>query len=338
MPTTAETATTRRDASQRKRSGFKALRRWGTLSLGIALLIGICWQIQLHDLLAVLREIDPRFAAVALLSGLLATLLRATRYARFFPAPGRRCELYGAFALMRVLGHLFPLRSGEIVFLGVLSRRQLAPSIAEAAPVWLLLRVTDALALCFWLLLASLASSRAADMVGLGGYLFAPLLAITMLLPIGLARIARLLADGRYFAQDGWIGRRLQAISSGVLRLRTPGALISAVLWAIAVWGALITSMACAQLAFQTPLSWLSCCAAGAAMMALSLLPIHAPLTIGTGEATWVSVMVFAGVELNQALLIAVGIRLIMLSIMVIDILIGLTMFGVRSPTRTAVV
>lgn len=292
---------------------------WIMLIFGISLFVILLKQVSINELVAVLSRADARYLFAALVAGFTATIFRTVRYAAFFPVPGRWLDLYGAFSLMRLLNFALPFRSGEVIFLKMLKKYRFSPSIAETAPAWLLMRVTDVAALTLWFTFAlSVASFNVFEsarwvLVGIS----AGLIVIILGLPIWASRT-------RYNLSDSWVAQRLYAFQAGIGRIRGIPVFLRTLALAVLIWAAMLTLGSFAQLAFSTPLNIYECSLVSALVLVLSMLPIHAPLAIGTGEAAWVGVMAMMGVDVPLAIGLAISIRLVLVSIIFIDGLIGL--------------
>jgi len=292
----------------------KRLRRWVTLAVGLLLLAWVLSQVSLPQLATVLRHADAPMLAAALALGLLATALRAIRYTLFFPGHSRWLNLYGAFALMRLLNLAMPLRTGEVAFLGLLKRHGLAPSIAETLPVWLVLRLTDVSSLALLLLAASLHPARPEEWPA------AHWIVLALAVAMALSAVATVAIAARYRTRDAatWLSSRLAAFRAGWSRVRGLR-LMPVMVLAMAIAAAMIGVTTLAQLALASPLPWLQCALISVMILAVAMLPIHGPLGLGTFEVTWVGLMAWYDVPVPQAAGIAVGIRLLGLVLILID-------------------
>jgi uncharacterized membrane protein YbhN (UPF0104 family) len=79
------------------------------------------------------------------------------------------------------------------------------------------------------------------------------------------------------------------------------------------------------QKALNTPLNNPQLFLSAALVYTGTILPIHAPLCIGTGEAVWIVVFNLMGIRLEEAIIISVGVRMFELLITLSDGLIGST-------------
>jgi uncharacterized membrane protein YbhN (UPF0104 family) len=89
------------------------------------------------------------------------------------------------------------------------------------------------------------------------------------------------------------------------------------------LWASLLLAMVASQFALNTPLTLSDAGVAAVIVLSASVLPIHAPLGIGTGDAVWAVVMTLFGVPGPQAVAMAVGIRLLTLTAIAIEALVG---------------
>lgn len=315
------------DGGQKARHG---LRNWLMLVVGLGLLTVLLRHVSLKELTTVLSRADTRYLLTAFLAGLTATVFKAIRYACFFPVRGRWLELYSTFALMRLLNFVLPLRSGEVVFLGLLKKYRLSPSIAETAPVWLLLRVTDVVALSIWFAFAMGVASlpvRFDESVQWVGW---------VLIAVSTGALAAIVCLGIWGSRRtegapvSWLSQRFSAFRKGLERIHRLRAFLRTIALSMLIWGAMVMLATFAQIAFGTPLHFRNCYLVSVAVLAISLLPIHAPMGIGTGEAAWAGLMMMSGIDPGEAIAIAISIRLVSISVIMTDGLIGFSFQMVR--------
>lgn len=309
--------------SKARPAGGRRWTRWLTLAIGLLLLAWVLSQVSLAQLAGVLRRADAGMLAAALAMGMLATALRCARYALFFPVRSRWRELYGAFAMMRLLNLVMPLRTGEVASLGLLKSHRLAPSIAETLPVWLVLRLTDVVALAFWLVPASLFFA-APDVLRRARWIV-PLAIVAAVFAVAVTGVA---ARAGLRGRGSWLGGRMDAFRQGWERLRGPGRLVRVLLLGIAIAATMIGINACGQLAFASPLPWTLCWLLSAVVLAVTMLPVHGPLGLGTLEVSWVALMSLYDVPVPEAVGIALGIRLLSLAIILVDGALGLALLS----------
>ncbi|MDA8019773.1 MAG: flippase-like domain-containing protein [Thermoanaerobaculia bacterium] len=311
--------------------------RWLTLALGLALLGWVLSRASLDELARVLVEADPLLLVMTIGLGLLATALRSLRYAVFFP-PGRDLahwrRLYGAFALSRLLNVVMPLRSGELASLGLLKSQGLAPTIAETLPVWLVIRGSDVLALALWLVPASLLLTLP---VGWPAMQWVVLAVLGALVAAAVGGVLFRMWQVRESDGSGWLHGRLRAFGEGWHRVRGKGRIGRVAFLAVAISAAVIGINTMAQLAFGSPLPWHVCWLFSAAVLGVTMLPVHGPLGLGTVEVSWVGLMVLFEVPTSEAIAIALGIRLVTLVILLLDGAIGALLLttSVQSAARS---
>lgn len=323
------------ESANGRQKARRSLRNLIMLLIGTGLLTVLLRHVSLSQLAEVLSRADVRYLLTAFLVGLATTAFRTIRYGCFFPARGRWLELYGAFAFMRLLNFALPFRSGEMVFLGMLKKYRLSPSIAETAPVWLLLRATDVgilSVLCaFTLSVSSLPGTLDERLQWVPCVLMAACVMCFVLmfcLPIGTSGHSNV-------TSRGWLSQRLQKFRAGLSHIRSIRAFLRTLCLAALIWGAMVTVMTSAQLAFGTPLHFRDSCLLSVAVLIITLLPINAPLGIGTGEAAWAGLMIIFGVEAAEAIAIAISVRLVFISVIMTDGLIGVSLLLVRRSRNT---
>ncbi len=307
--------------------GFKAfwrkIRIWVILIFGLSLFLIVIRQISFKEFLKVFSNVNLGLLLVAFIAGLSATVFKTIRYDYFFPAPGRWLSLYGAFGIIRVLFYTFPFHSGEVVSLNLLKKYRFSPTISETAPTWLFLRISDIIAISLWFTIALAFTPSTGILYGklntirwviIG--ISAALIVFMISLPFWIPRIS-------FNASNNWLLNRLTVLKSGFDRTFGIHVFVRTLINSIIVWGTLIGFYTLTQLSFNTPLGLSECLLISITIYCFSLLPINAPLNIGTDEAAWTGIMVLAGMGANQAVSIALSIRVVSMLVMFTDGLIG---------------
>jgi uncharacterized membrane protein YbhN (UPF0104 family) len=285
--------------------------------VGISALGVLIWYASPARLLEVLRQTRPDFVALSWGITFLATAFRTWRYALFLPVSGKVRVAYGVFSLSRLLNLTLPFRTGEIVVLALLKRTGLAPTIAESIPVWAALRIGDVVALSAWFCVIA--------GIGVLGHQY-EVIGWTAL-GLALGALAVLFFGARWLRLDvrldGWIGGRVSAVVAGFKFLGAARRQVGALGLSLLLWATLLLSMVVAQFALNTPLAATDMAVVAVIALSASVLPINAPLGIGTGDAVWAVVLALFGVPGPQAIAIALGIRLILLSAVSLEALVG---------------
>jgi uncharacterized membrane protein YbhN (UPF0104 family) len=299
--------------------------RWGGALLGVALLVVLVRSTTIRDLSTVFSRGRVDLLVVAVLAGLLATQFRVSRYTAFFPAPGRWLDLYGTFAMLRAVNYVLPFRSGEVVALFLLKKRRLAPGVSEALPAWVLLRIGDLLALFLLVTAVSLTVRLHEDRAAWLTTAFLLLSVVAFGGMLALVVLGRRLRPSTGDAEpEGWIARRWTSIRLGLGHLRSRRRLLRVIVASLLVWIANLGTAALALWAFSPPLSFVACAFACGLAISLNLLPIRAPLGLGTGDAMWAGSLALMGVEAGEAVALALGLRVVQLLVTGIDGLLGL--------------
>jgi hypothetical protein len=340
-------------------------RRWLlralALAAGIALYAYLLRRSSPAELARTLARTDAGALALCLALGLLATALRAARYASLRRVRGRPVELYGAFALIRLLGFAMPFHAGDLAAMWLLKRRGLAPSLAELAPTWIMLRIGDLAAVGLLLTLALTLATLEGTARWLGGSLLGAGALATLLLGTArrwipaagerlanrsawlrsrLERLPALAGAGDRRAAPRslggslalWLRSRLERFTAGLEGVSDRGAALRTIGWSLALWAVMIGTAAAAQVAVRAPLSWEQNLATSAAVLGLSLAPVHAPLGIGTQDAAWYGVLIAAGVPGEAAVPLALGARLLLVATVLVDGLVGIGLLALASP------
>tara|TARA_B100000809_G_scaffold119434_1_gene117664 strand:- start:2710 stop:3723 length:1014 start_codon:yes stop_codon:yes gene_type:complete len=290
------------------------------LVVGIGIFLVMVRDVSLGDLCRVANQVDVGILAVAVVAGLAMTGLRTIRFYRFFPAPGRRLELYASFAMFRFLNFVLPFRSGEITFLALLSKFKFTGSIAGIAPVWILLRVTDllALSLLFFCANSLVPLTQHFDVLQWG------LIGLSTVLLAGVLMFSAWMVRANPTFSDTWLGRHARAAHAGFTRLDGWRPCLYSLFLGCLIWGTMAVLNTLMQMAFGSPLTVAQCAAVGVAAAAVSILPIHGPFAVGTSDVSWAGLMVLAGMPAGQAIATTLCVRLGLVSIILLDGTIGI--------------
>jgi uncharacterized membrane protein YbhN (UPF0104 family) len=300
-------------------------RKWATVLLGGVLFLALLTQVSWSDLSSALAGARVDLAGAAVVIGLVATVIRAARFNYFFRSRGRLVELYGVFALLRLINYVLPFRSGEVAALFLLKKRNLSPTVAETSPVWVLLRVADVAALLTLLAAMLNVGVSAYATEGTVVWVTALLAALSILL-LALAPKLLGLLFARYHdnASGRWLASRLSSVAAGLGRFQGKMAVVWALVPAMLLWLVNIGVAVLSLYALNAPLTFVEAATASTAVLTLNLLPIRAPLGIGTGEAAWAGVLVVFGTPLSMAIALAIGVRLIQMLLVGVDGLLGM--------------
>lgn len=294
-------------------------RRWLLLTAGLGLFAVLLSQASLEKVLATLLGADMALVALAFGSALLATLLRTIRFGVLVPPAGRWMQLFGLFSAMRLPNLLMPLKSGELAFVVALKKAGFVPSVFRVAPVWLMLRTTDAIAVALWLSVALALHPLDGRFEGIRWVLVLGALAVAA----GLIGLAAWAGRRKPFGATGRLARAVAAMQEGFVTAGNAGSWVRTMFLALGIWVCMVGFSVLVQVALGTPLGLLECAVVALGALSASLLPIHAPLGIGTGDAVWTGVMVLVGVDVDTALPLAIGIRLTSLASLLVESLLG---------------
>jgi hypothetical protein len=301
-------------SDRRSNSGF-----WIALIIGIALFGGLLWYVTPAELWRLIQQVDFTFVVLALTVKLGGTVIRTLQFGLFSDISGRFLSTYGIFSLTRLLTIALPFRAGEVILLTLLKRAKLSPTIAGTIPIWVVLRVCDliALAALFSLFIGLSDVAKEYSSVGylaLGGAALA-----LALLHIG----PRFLPVDYEFPGNRWVSGRLNALVDGLRHIQSGYRKMASVGLAVLIWASLIGMAVAAQLAMMSPFSLWDCALIAAFVLSIAILPINAPLGLGTGETIWATILVIFGLPLQEAVTLALGIRIVILSISCLEGAIG---------------
>ena len=104
--------------------------------------------------------------------------------------------------------------------------------------------------------------------------------------------------------------------------------------WSCLIWVAMIATVVATQVALHSPLAWDRNVASSAAALGLSVVPVHAPLGIGTQDGIWSGVLMAAGLPDRQAIPLALSARLLLVGIVLCDGLGGLVLLAATGRRR----
>lgn len=283
--------------------------------MGVLLFAALVWYASPGKILAMFKTADYRLILTAWAVRILATVVRTARFSLFVRIRGNVFRAFAVFSFGRLLNMALPFRTGDFAMLAVLKRAQFAPTIAHLLPVWLLLRVTDALALAVWFSAAVALSTFGRQYLPAGITVIVIALCTLFFLHYAIHLVPRRFLENR----SNWLVGRLAAIVDGVRASEGTVKRILASLAGLLIWGLLVLSAVLAQLAFFTPLDLQSAVLAAVFVYAFSVIPVNAPLGVGTGEVMWSAAMVLVGVPLETAVPLAIGVRISMLAMLIIE-------------------
>lgn len=296
--------------------------------VGITLFSAMIWYVSPRGVLDVLGNVNWHYLALAWAVTLIATVFRTLRYALFMPVSHSPLLAYSVFSLSRLINVALPFRTGELATLAVLKRAKLAPAIATTVPSWFVIRVTDVFAVSMWFLLIT------GTALGNNNYIVVGVLALFVSAAfLLLLQNAHMLVPTSWIGREGnWLSGRIAAVIGGLSHIRSLKKKLLAVGLSLLIWAVLIASLILTQYAFLTPLVPTEAALVSILVMGITLLPVNAPMGIGTGDALWSSVLVFVGLPIHEAVPLALGIRFAIISITVLEGAIGFLLF--RSLTQ----
>lgn len=297
------------------------VRRWGPLILGIVVLGFLLTRVDLARVIGLLVKVNIPYLLLASMLALSATALKAMRFAPFGSRSRAFLWLYGCFALMRGLTVIMPFRTGEVASLALLKHHGFVPSIAHVVPIWALLRAWDILALASCSGLILVAGALGAPTASQPTALLVVYLGVALFCVAAVAFVVVQHLD--IPTTSTWIGRRLTALKEGTRMALAQHHFTRTAILSCAIWAAMIMATVGVQHALYSPLTIGKSILASVLVLSLSLLPIHAPAGVGTGDAVWTGVLAGFGLSLEVAVALAVSIRLVLLGLITLDTTIG---------------
>lgn len=305
-----------------KRRWLPLVRLVVTLAIGLGLITWLLWQVNIHELQQALTHVQYPLLAAGIIGNLLTPFLRSERFRQFYHIEGKRREVTGILGQYGLLNMLLPLRAGDIAMLGVLKVRRVVPSIAEALPRWIVLRVGDLAAVLAIFLVTALFVSFHSD---LETWIWAARIGAAALVALGIITLVWLkkLPDAAETSPEGFVAGRIWALRRGLTGLHHTSTLLVMFGWSFLIWAWHASLLAIEYAAFGLPLEAQQLWAVSVAILAISILPIHAPLAIGTLHALQVGLLQLFDIPLPAALATAIGIHAAMVITVVAQGLLG---------------
>jgi uncharacterized membrane protein YbhN (UPF0104 family) len=308
----------------------KKLRFSLMLGVGIVLFGLILSRLSFSELVQTLKQTCLPVLLISWALYLCLAVLRAWRITLFLPAGRRFALLWGVFSVARIAGAVFPFRTGEVALVTMLKKYRFGRSISAIAPVWAWTKIADAFALAIWFI----------AIVAVFGHHspFVEAIKPALLIGIGLFAVLVLLLLSPLRTPvptgDGWVSSRLRTACEGAARVRQPTLMVRSLTVSLIIWGILVAGPTLSQIAFRSPLDWSKCLVASAMVTAVSLLPIHAPLQLGTAEVLWVATMMSLGASEQTALSIAFCLRVNSTCLLFLEGTVGVGLLAVASRQR----
>jgi hypothetical protein len=157
------------------------------------------------------------------------------------------------------------------------------------------------------------------------------LIGLSGMLIIAFASLPLWLTVLKKYLRKGWIRDRLEAFESGMGRAVDRRALTLASVSSASIWLMMVVFATLPQFAFNTPLGLLEAILVSVVVLAFSVLPVHAPLHLGTGDGAWVVALTVAGMNAPQAIAMALAMRFVFMFVVILDSVIALGFITVRN-------
>lgn len=315
----AESAVDTRAAAARR---FR-LRSAAMLALGIGLLAWFLWKADLPQMLRALAGANYLLLALTIAGNVMTPVLRAFRFKQLYRTRAGVLPLSGLMAQFGFLNMVMPMRSGEVAFLVLLKKRGLIASIAEALPRWIVLRGCDLAAVLLLLVTTALVIPLHRSMTPWVAAAQIVLVVTAVGVVVGVLMLKRLPLTDDERSPAGFVRGRLWAMRRGLQGLDSWSPLIVTALWSAAIWFWQATIVSLQYVAFRAALPGTELWMVAVGLLAISILPIHAPMSIGTLHAVQVGLLHACGVATSPALGIAIGIHAAMVVAILLQMLIG---------------
>jgi hypothetical protein len=311
-----------RAAVAKKRRWLPLAKLIVTLAIGLGLITWLLWRVNLNELQQALANVQYPLLVLGIVGNLLTPCLRSERFRHLYQIEGKRREVTGILGQYGLLNMLLPLRAGDVAILGVLKFRRVIPTIAEALPRWIVLRVGDLAAVLTIFLVTALFVPFHSD---LDSWMWAARIGAAILVFSGVISLVwmKMLPPVTEISPEGFLAGRIWALRRGLTGLNHTSTLLTMFGWSFVIWGWHASLLAIEYAAFDLPLAPQQLWAVSVAILAISILPIHAPLAIGTLHALQVGLLQLFDVPMSAALATAIGIHAAMVVTVVAQGLLG---------------
>ena len=322
-----ETETKEKQPAVVRRRPWAVIRLLVTLAIGLGLLAWLLWRVSLGEVVQALSHVKYPLLVLGIVGHLFTPFLRAERFRHLYGITGRRFELTGLMGQYGLLNLLLPLRTGDVALLGMLKVRQAIPSIAEALPRWIVLRCGDLAAVLTLVLLTALAVPFHASLTP---WVRATQVAMGLLVLGGISAllVLRSLPKPEERAPVGFFPGRIWALRRGLAGLQKVGALGGVLGYSLLIWTWHTALLAIEYAAFNLNVSPIQFWAISIGVLTITILPVHAPLAIGTLHAAQVGLLQLFEVPIPLALATAIGIHAAMIVTVVVQGLLGTLMLA----------
>jgi uncharacterized protein (TIRG00374 family) len=316
-------------------TSLKGPKLWISLALGTVIFYVLLKQVSGPELLEGFRNASIPLFLAALPFGLASNLIRALRFRFFFPAKRQLLNLFGAFATIRIINYVVPFRLGEGISVVFLKKLGFSPSIAETAPVWVFFRFCDLTGLLIIAIAVGFTAALPADFQQHFHMSILVLAVVTAILILLTFPVVRYLNRTRSSTSSGhqWFQSRINEIRSGLSRIQSYYAFMICQVSAILIWLMNILGAAVALFAFGAPLSPIDAFLIATLVTLIELLPVRPPLGLGVTDTIWSGLMIGFGVPLDQAIIIALGVRLVVTATVLLDAGIAIVISMLTAPT-----
>ena len=308
-----------------------SLKFWIPALIGLLIFFIFASHASISEVKGMMEAAEFWYLVPALVLAFAGTSLRAIRFYLFVPSPGREIDLYAAFALIRSANYILPFRSGELVALYLLKRWRFAPTMGELSPTWILFRICDLSGLIILFAVAFAASQKLAQQYEASIEVLVAATGVGILLVGLFPFLARIAAERlEHLRGPGRLIGLLRSTALGLNRVQSYRETSLALIVAILISSANAAIMVCGLKLAGVAISWSEAAFISITVMAINLLPIRAPLGLGTGEAIWAGVLLLFGFGAGSAIAAAVGVRLVLMSVILVDGVIGYCIAMIR--------
>lgn len=313
-----------------------------SLLLGLFILLAILWYVKPQNAIPIILEADIRLVSMGLALLILDLILRGVRW-KLILKPIRECDLKSLSSILAIgyfLNMMIPFRVGEAMSI-ILLRKYHSVKIMEGAASVLLARVLDLFSiLSLGLLSYVLAMSHVKELLAetfTKSIVFLEMLALGSLLVIIALRkrfekVGEEVLDGPLDGKRGvlfQLSQSLRLFIRGLRIVKERHLLLSC--WAISLLIWINTSIlyACFMYAFHINLPLIIITFGVVAVALLSIVPLT-PLQIGVFEAIWAFTFVNLGLDPQVALIIAISIHVLCLSLLAVEAIVGSLLLNLK--------
>jgi hypothetical protein len=240
----------------------------------------------------------------------------------------------GVFGLCGMIQCVLPFRSGEIVLLVMLRRTGIISSVTELLPRWFLLRVLDVIVLGVLVLISSVLFSLPAALASFGAT--AGWVALMTIAVLAATLLFASIVSGKATNSrpKGLFSTTLWRVRRGLAAIADRRILVQACVWTCLTWLWMTCAVTSLYLAVPTALTISGAWCATLLVQMILIVPLQAPLGIGTAHAIQVAVLLAFGLDYSCSIALAIAVHGVMVLTITIQGVLGYLLLKLAGKLR----